>query len=253
MKRFSIIFILFAVMSISNVSAKDGAALFESGNAINPSVIMQWKRAGALVGWLAQSEKGKWFYLKTKPKNHASLPVFIWRRYTPYLMNKLPRPSVPFAMSFGGTKLDNAGLTELTRFKNLQALDLSHTRVTDTGLTKLNAIKGLHSLDLGASKVTDKGLKNISRHGNLQRLYFGSTAVSDSGIRALKKLRKLKTLYLYNTKVSDTSLKHVAKMKNLQSILLVKTDVTTHGVRKLYKKRKSLRIWFKPNKKTTEL
>ncbi|VAW70843.1 hypothetical protein MNBD_GAMMA12-317 [hydrothermal vent metagenome] len=249
MRKLSINFMLLAFVSVSHLYAQDLSGVVNQNDrlpsaAISSRVVAEWKQAGALVGWLVLSEKGKWHYLKSQPKKVQSLPVFVWRSYTPNVLSTLAKPTVPFAISFGATKLNNRGLVELTRFKQLRALDISHTKITNSGIKQLAALKNLHSLDLGASTITDAGLKHVGRLSNIQRLYFGSTAVSDSGIKALKKLKKLKILYLYNTKVSDRSLKYVAKMRGLQSILLVKTGVTKRGVSKLYRKRPKLRIWF---------
>ncbi len=253
MRKLSLNIMLLAVMFVSHLHAQDLADVVNQNNrlssdTISSTVVAQWRQAGALVGWLVLSEKGRWHYLKSPPKKVPALPVFVWRRYVPNLLSTLPKPSVPFAISFGATKLNNAGLVELTRFQQLRALDLSHTKITNSGIKQLAVLKNLHSLDLGASMITDAGLKHVARLGNIQRLYFGSTGVSDSGIKSLKKLRKLKILYLYNTKVSDRSLKYVAKMRSLQSILLVKTGVTKRGVSKLYRKRPEMRIWFAGSK-----
>jgi len=212
-----------------------------AGTPLAPKVIDAWRDAGSLVGWLTQTEFGEWQYLKAKPKNVDSLPVFLWPGYQAGVIDKLPRPAVPFAIGLGGTGMTNVGLKELARLQNLQALDLSHTKVTDAGLKQLAVLKNLHSLDLGASAVTDAGLKQLAGVKSLQKLYFGSTAVTDAGVKELAVLKDLQTLYLYNTKVTDAALKELAGFKKLQSLLITKTKATDKGVAELTKARPNLR------------
>lgn len=200
---------------------------------LHPKVIAEWRKAGALVGWLAQSEFGEWQYLKEKPEAVASLPVFLWRKYEAGMFAKLSAPAAPFSMGLGNTEIDSAGLKELAGLQNLQAVDLSHTKVTDVGLKELAALKNLHSLDLGASAVTDVGLKELAAVTSLQKLYFGSTAVTDAGLEELAELKNLQTLYVYNTKITNAGLKHLASHQNLQTLLLYKTKVTDAGLKEL--------------------
>jgi internalin A len=209
---------------------------------LDRKVVDAWQNAGALVGWLAQSEFGEWLYLRDKPERIESLPVFLWQQYQAEVIAKLPQPAVPFAIGFGGTGMTNAGLKELVKFQNLQALDLSHTQVTDMGLKQLAELKNLHSLDLGASAVTDAGLKQLAGVKNLEKLYFGSTAVTDAGVKELVGLKDLQTMYLYNTQVTDACLKELAGCKKLQALLLTKTKVTDEGVTELSKARPKLQV-----------
>lgn len=200
---------------------------------LDAKVIAEWRKAGALIGWLSQSDFGEWQYLKNKPQGVDSLPVFLWPKFEAGMFAKLPAPAAPFAMGLGNTVIDNAGLKELAQLQNLQAVDLSHTKVTDAGLKELAALMNLHSVDLGASAVTDAGLRELAAVKSLQKLYFGSTAVTDAGLKELAGLRSLQTLYVYNTKVTNAGLKHLASHQNLQTLLLYKTKVNDAGLKEL--------------------
>jgi len=231
---FSILFfILFVTVQTSHAGIQSLSNENKVREAISPQVNAAWGNAGALIGWLAQSKYGQWQYLQNKPREGYSLPVFLWREFKPGLIAKLPAPSVPFAIGIGGTKFDNAGLKELSKFQNLQALDISHTRVTDSGLKQLSKISGLQSIDLGASLVTDVGLQELAKIKQLRKLHFGSTAVTDAGVEELLLLENLKTLYLYNTKVSDSGILKLIKLKHLNTLILGKTQVTDSAVKKL--------------------
>ena len=205
-------------------------------------VVNAWLKAGALTGYLAHGKLGGWHYLRKRPEGVHSLPVFVWTKYKPEVMAQLPMPSVAFAMSLGGTMIDNAGLDALARFKYLRSLDISHTKVTDAGLNKLAAIASLRSLDMGASYVTDAGLRVLSKIEHLRNFYFGSTAVTDKGVAELTNNKNMRILYLYNTKVTDAALKALAKLENLKILYLSKTKVTEEGVAGLRQARPELRI-----------
>ncbi|VAW93967.1 hypothetical protein MNBD_GAMMA23-1093 [hydrothermal vent metagenome] len=205
-------------------------------------VVDAWLKAGALTGYLAHGKSGGWHYLRKRPDGVNSLPVFLWTKFKPGVMARLPAPSVSFAISLGATKIDNAGLDELARFKYLRSLDISHTKVTDKGLGKLAAITSLRSLDLGASYVTDAGLRSLSKIRHLRNFYFGSTAVTDKGVTALAQNKNMRILYLYKTQVTDMSLKVLAELRSLKILYLAKTKVTEKGLAELRKARPKLRI-----------
>ena len=128
-----------------------------------PNVAAAWAQAGALVGWLTQSEFGAWEYL-TGPNSADSLPVFLFQKYDIATIATLLAPSVPFALCLQNIKLHNADLKKLSglgNLQNLRALDLSHTLVDDLGLTALAKFQNLQSVDLGATTLTDEGLSLI--------------------------------------------------------------------------------------------
>ncbi len=243
-KKISFFIVLLTLLFTSSANAQYTTKTAKASKQFDPKVVAAWRKAGALVGWLAHSPNGGWHYLRAKPKAISSLPAFVWRKFEPGMLINLPTPSVPFAMGFGNTGINNRGLKELKRFKNLRSLDISHTKVTDAGLKNLDLIKSLRSLDLGASLVTDTGLKALAKIQHLQKLYFGSTAVTDAGVKALTGLRGLKTLYLYNTKVTDAGLRELADLKHLQFLVLVKTKVTVKGIAKLKQALPKLRIVY---------
>jgi hypothetical protein len=57
----------------------------------------------------------------------------------------------------------DAGLKELTCFKNLAWLDLRETRVTDAGLKDLASLKNLTRLLLKDTRVTNAGIDELRR------------------------------------------------------------------------------------------
>jgi mono/diheme cytochrome c family protein/YHS domain-containing protein len=81
-------------------------------------------------------------------------------------------------------------------------LNLSKTQITDAGITNLTKFKELRRLYLDNTKITDKALATISKLSNLEYLNLYGTEVTDAGVDQLKNLKNLKKLYLWKTKVS---------------------------------------------------
>lgn len=207
-----------------------------------PKVQKAWEKADALVGWLAHDGQGDWLYLKEKPKNVASLPVFLLQEFKPGVIVKLPKPSIPFAIGLGSSGITDQGVKELAGLQNLQALDLSHTKVTDLGLKELAVLEQLRILDLGATVITDIGVKYLTAIKGLQKLYLGSTIVSDQGLKELGSINDLRSLYLYNTKITDAGLNELVNLKYLQTLILSSTDVSDYGVDQLIRVLPNLRV-----------
>ncbi len=102
-------------------------------------------------------------------------------------LETLPKPAVPFGLSFAGRKVTDGWLKELAAFPQLQALDLNWTEVTGCRhegsgrahaiagplsrrdesrgrrLKDLTALKQLSILDLSGTKVTAAGVAELRR------------------------------------------------------------------------------------------
>jgi hypothetical protein len=76
------------------------------------------------------------------------------------------RPSSPEEVNLIGltmTEVTDAGLKELSEFKNLATLYLDYTDVTDVGLKELAALKNLRILHLQYTDVTDAGVAELQK------------------------------------------------------------------------------------------
>ena len=71
--------------------------------------------------------------------------------------------------------------------KPVIGLNLGVTNVTDAGLKELSAFKNLKYLYLYGTNVTDAGLKELSALKNLTTLYLSRTQLTDAGIMELQK------------------------------------------------------------------
>jgi hypothetical protein len=153
------------------------------------------------------------------------------------------------------TKITDAGLKDLTIFKNLTALDVGtmmrfydgfeYNRalfkdygggLTDTGMKELVHFKHLTSLGLRGTAVTSAGLKELAPLKNLSVLDLGDARkVTDAGMKHVAACKHLTALSLDGCNISDAGLKGLAGLKKLTAIDLRETGVTEAGLAELRK------------------
>lgn len=72
-------------------------------------------------------------------------------------------------------------LAGLSRFPNLEKLQLQGTPVSDADLAGLPPLPRLSSLNLYQTRITDQGLEALSKQPGLEKVYLWSTAVTAEG------------------------------------------------------------------------
>ena len=87
----------------------------------------------------------------------------------------------------GCSQLNDAGLKEIGKFRNLVVLDLSNTGVTDAGLKELRDLKDLKYLNLTGSAITDAGLEHLKELNSLETIHISRTDTSQEGEDELRK------------------------------------------------------------------
>lgn len=103
-----------------------------------------------------------------------------------------------------GTNFGDAELAQLAPLgPNLRWLDLAGTKVTDAGLSNLAAMPNLLRLHLERTGVTDSGLASVADLPNLEYLNLYGTAVTDAGVERLGQMPRLKQLYLWQTEATS--------------------------------------------------
>jgi uncharacterized membrane protein len=107
--------------------------------------------------------------------------------------------------SLAATNFTDADLARLIPLAdNLRSLDLGGTRVSDAGLTNVARMKRLTRLHLERTGLTDAGLPQLTSLADLEYLNLYATHVTDAGLASLKPLRNLRKIYLWQTSVSPT-------------------------------------------------
>ena len=77
-------------------------------------------------------------------------------------------------------------MKELSQLKHLTSLDLNGTPVTDAGLKELTAFKELTWLHL-SGHVTDASLEQLKGYKKLSTIYVGSSRMTKTGAAELQK------------------------------------------------------------------
>jgi internalin A len=197
---------------------KEGSVNDRDTGGIDPQVIAAWEKAGAQLGWLSRDEFGSLTSLTWSParsQGSAAIPVFGVFGPIPQGLKDLPAPAVPFGLCLASAPVTDADLKELSRFQQLQWLDLKNTGDSDAGLKELAGLKQLKSLDLSSTKISDAGLKELAGLKQLQSLDLSGTKISDVGLKEMAGLKQLQSLDLSSTKISDAGLKELAQLKQL--------------------------------------
>ncbi|MGI8981108.1 MAG: protein kinase domain-containing protein [Pirellulaceae bacterium] len=115
------------------------------------------------------------------------------------------------------TNLENAGLENVVKCRQITHLMLDGTKVTDEGLRVIGQIPGLADLYL-PKQISDAGMKHVASCPTLAVLDLGYSKVTDSGIAELKSLTKLIGINVRSTDVSLTGLATALKDCDLESL-----------------------------------
>ncbi len=148
--------------------------------------------------------------------------------------------------------LTDAGLRELSAFKNVTTIDLSGTTtVTLAGLKELKALKSLTLLNVGEPDDTlmrnlreadllytlrgaGTNRSNVRPRSAAEVTTFVTYAVEPSsvGVKELTALTNLEVLELPRSHLDDAGMKHVAEFKSLRK-LVVNNQISDAGLKEL--------------------
>ena len=137
-------------------------------------------------------------------------------------------------------RVTNASLKEIGKLKRLRWLSLGHTQVTD--LNEIAGLEQLESLFVPGTKIKDASLDNLVNLKKLSELYLGGSGVTDAGLKSVSGIKQLQVLSLNATRVTDEGLKSLASLKKLKKLSLLNTQVTDGGVLMLKQALPELRI-----------
>lgn len=132
--------------------------------------------------------------------------------------------------------------------------DLRHTSIRRLNLRKcpslsaknleaLSKWKELESLDLQNNLITRQYLKALRKVRNLRGLTLSDSKFEPGALDMLKELPRLETLVISNTKITDQDLNAIADVKGLKAIDITSCDkLTNRGIMRL--RQKSPKIIF---------
>jgi Leucine-rich repeat (LRR) protein len=229
---------LFAAVGTGRAGEPAGKS--RAATSLPPHTVKAWKNAGAKVIWL-RPEKWSDFYgyhgytriISEKDRKPGDMPVFVFTVCQAGSLVNLPHPTTAFGLFLGTTKVGNADLKVVARFKKLQVLTLGFTPVTDQGLDALIELPNLHTLDLYKTQVTRQGLKALAKVQSLRMLDLGDTPLTKAGVKEVARLGNLEVLDLCYTPVTDEWLGGLAGLQTLHTLSLRKTQVRGTGLKLL--------------------
>ena len=96
--------------------------------------------------------------------------------------------------------------------EKIHTLDLSKTKIRDAGLAPVAKFKNLRRLLLSRTTVGDDALEHVAGLQSLEILNLYGTNVSNSGLDHLKDLSGLKKLYLWNSKATSAGGERLKKV-----------------------------------------
>src|SRR5262245_36589451 len=141
-------------------------------------------------------------------------------------LNDLPALN---AVDVGGcAKVTDAGVFELARLPDLEALYLDRTGITDKGLEFLAGTKRLFWLDVSNTAVTDEGMKSVGKMEGLEHLTLAGVKVGDEGLAHIAGLQWVRDLTL-PTMATEDGLKHIANMRMMTRLNLGAVRVSDKG------------------------
>lgn len=140
------------------------------------------------------------------------------------------RPEFMEELHLAKTGFRSSGIAQLSKYKNLRVLELSHDEIHDADLKNLAKLKNLITLDLSYNPITDAIFPVVANLSNLRDLALCSTNVTGKGIASLKGLKELRSLNLNRTKVDDSAIS-VIRTLPLTGLDLQVTGITNGAIK----------------------
>ena len=141
-----------------------------------------------------------------------------------------------------GIQRNLAGMTHLRRLK------LASVPVGDDDIKFLTRFKELQNLNLWATNITDRGLKNLAESTSIEVLLLGKIAISDNGVQHVSKMKSLKVLNFSDVPITDAAIDSLCQLTQLKAIRLIRTKITEDGASRLRAALPSCRVVHAPSR-----
>jgi serine/threonine protein kinase len=89
----------------------------------------------------------------------------------------------------------------LSRYRNLQSLDLTSTRISDAGLAELKRLPALQNIELSETAITDDGVDTLISMPKLKVIELTNSNISREGLLKLAQAPHLRELVIYQSEV----------------------------------------------------
>lgn len=120
------------------------------------------------------------------------------------------------------SKLSDAGLLGISRWKNLEILNLEYcSQITSDGIKLVSEIQTLRQLRLDKTGIGNEAIAHLANLPDLNSLSVQMTDIDDDSVKLLLNLKGLRYLNVNRTKISLSGLKKLAKMLSKECSLSV--------------------------------
>jgi Leucine-rich repeat (LRR) protein len=128
------------------------------------------------------------------------------------------------------TNISDLSSSVLTNKNTLISLGLRDTRIMDDSMAAIEQCCNLEALDLSYVDLGDSGVERLCHCKALKYVNLRLTNASEQGYASLGALRLLRHLDLEGTAAGDTCLAELSTLVNLDSIQLSRSKVTSTGI-----------------------
>lgn len=98
----------------------------------------------------------------------------------------LPIKDQIYWLSLAGTGIQDADLSQIAQFSNLQRLRVENNPISDSGISGFRSLSKLESLNLNGTKVSAIGLEPLAEINSLKSLFLWNTAIDPQDERVGK-------------------------------------------------------------------
>lgn len=138
--------------------------------------------------------------------------------------------SVTHVRFFRQRGVDDATMSVLDAFPDLEELHVSKSPVTDGGFTHLAGRTKLRRITISEAPITDATLLAIASLPKITQLDLNRTRITDAGLVALDAMPRLRTLDLEWTRITDAGMVHLVGLKKIQFLQLNCTEISDAGL-----------------------
>jgi Leucine Rich repeat len=132
----------------------------------------------------------------------------------------------------------DAGITQLSKMKQLKALNISKTLVKGSCLQALSGPELLF-LDISENNLDHSNYKYLALLDHLVSARFNCDNLTDESLKSIGQMKSLRALEIRgNLKLTDDGMKYLFPLKNLQHVTIRDARITVSGVEALLKNTK---------------
>lgn len=138
-------------------------------------------------------------------------------RLTDETVEHLTAPKELIEITLRGSNVTEKGIKTLSeRFPHINNIDLMYSKtVDDKCIQFLSKFPEINSINVGFTGITADGAAKLSKIKDIHCLYVAGVGITDSAVREIAKCKTITRLDISNSKITDESLRELIKMPAL--------------------------------------